>query len=63
MNTGSAIAYAIERLDMIDPDREDAELQQCIERLIAIGNQHGCEHFDKACDGTLVNLCDIIIDG
>jgi hypothetical protein len=63
MNTESAIATAIERLDMIDPDREDVELQRCIERLITIGNQRGCEHFDKACDGTLTNLIDIIIDG
>jgi hypothetical protein len=63
MNTQTAIAYAIERLDMIDPDRTDTELQQCIERLIAIGNQRGCAHFDKACDDTLTDLIDIIIDG
>jgi hypothetical protein len=63
MNTESALAYAIERLDMIDPERNDKELQDCIERLTAMGNQRGCEHFDKACDGTLASLCDIIIDG
>ena len=61
MNTESAISYAIERLDMIDPDREDDELQQCIARLIQIGNQRGCEHLEG--DGTLTNLCDVVIDG
>jgi hypothetical protein len=61
MDTASALAYAIERLDMIDPEREDKELQDCIARLIEIGNQRGCEHFDG--DGTLTNLIDIIIDG
>jgi hypothetical protein len=63
MNTEAALAAAVERLNMIDPDHRDDELQQCIERLIAIANQRGCEHFDRACDGTLPSLIDIIIDG
>lgn len=63
MDTETALATAIELINLAHEDHLTPEINAVLERLIAIGNQRGCEHFDSACDGTLCHLIDIIIDG
>jgi hypothetical protein len=63
MDTATAIEQAITYLDLAH-GRDDADVNAVIERLEAVLNQRGCEHFDPAVtDGLLTHLCDIVIDG
>jgi len=68
LNTREALEQAMSALearaaetDTASPEGHMVRLALAqIERMLA---QRGCEHFDKAGDGTLTDLCDIIIYG
>lgn len=59
-----AIEGAIEALETAHcVEGPPPEIAACIETLQMILAQKGCEHFDKAGDGTLTDLIDIIVFG
>ena len=62
MDTATALEQAITYLDLAH-GRDNEDVNAVIERLEALLNQKGCEHFDPAVsDGLLTHLADIIID-
>jgi hypothetical protein len=65
MNTREALEIAREALEQraTETDPKGHLMRLALDTLDALLAQRGCEHFDSAGDGSLTDLCDIIVFG